>query len=74
MYKLQVDFSMHATIPPGVRWGDVEPLSQIFKDLGRVHRRAAKFVAYSSHGSLPLIQGPMIFSSRRISVNWSSKI
>jgi len=23
--KLEVDFAMHATIPPGVRWGDVEP-------------------------------------------------
>ena len=25
IYKLQVDYAMHATIPPGVRWGNVEP-------------------------------------------------
>lgn len=24
-YKLEIDFTMHTTIPPIVRWGDVEP-------------------------------------------------
>ena len=25
LYKLEVDFALHATIPLGVKWGDVEP-------------------------------------------------
>lgn len=25
LYKLEVDFAMHAAMPPRVRWGDVEP-------------------------------------------------
>ena len=25
LYKIQVDFTMHAVIPIGVRWGDVKP-------------------------------------------------
>ena len=75
IYKLEpVDFTMHASIPPRVRWGNVEPQSQCCKDFGRVHRRGVAIAVYSSHGSLPLLHGPVIFSSRRINFSWRSQI
>lgn len=69
IYNIEVDFTMYAVIPLEVRWGDVEPYSQSYKDLGKVHRIVVVVTIYSSHGSLHLLQGSTVFSSRRISVS-----
>jgi len=41
---------------------------------GRIHGREIKIAAYSLHGSLLWLQGPIVLNSKRIGVSRHSKI
>jgi len=62
-------FSMHVVIPLRVRWVNVEPKSESCKYLTKLHRTAIVVAVYSFYGSVSLLQGPKIFSSKRINVS-----